>query len=43
MFPNTIDARPEITAFEKYNSEYGKHFQEYSLDGMLLFIPVTNG
>jgi hypothetical protein len=43
MFPNTVDARQEIDDFEKYNSEHGKHFQEYTLDGMVLFVPVTNG
>ncbi len=30
----------EIAAFERHNKEHGKHFQKYTLDGMVLYIPT---
>ena len=30
----------EIAAFEQYNQAHGKRFQEYKLDGMVLYIPL---
>ncbi len=33
----------EIAEFERYNKEHKKHFQEYTLDGMVLFIPIPSG
>lgn len=51
--PNVINTRVpflfpannngEITEFEQYNKEYGKHFQKYTLDGMVLYIPMLTG
>ncbi len=33
----------EIAEFEQYNKEHGKHFQKYTLDGMVLYIPMPTG
>jgi len=33
----------EIAEFEQYNKEHGKHFQKYTLDGMVLYIPMLTG
>jgi hypothetical protein len=33
----------EIASFEQYNKEHGKQFRKYTLDGMVLFIPVLTG
>lgn len=41
LFP--ADNNIEITEFERYNKEHGKHFQKYILDGMALYIPVLSG
>jgi hypothetical protein len=43
MFPATTGGYQEIAAFEQYNAEHGKHFQESTLDGMVLFMPVQSG
>jgi hypothetical protein len=43
MFPATSGGYQEFAEFEQYNTEHGKHFQESSLDGMVLFIPVQSG
>jgi len=41
LFPaNSIG---EIAEFERYNKEHGKHFQKYTLDGMVLYIPTPAG
>jgi hypothetical protein len=37
LFP--ANSNLEIAAFERYNKEHGKHFQKYTLDGMVLYIP----
>ncbi len=37
LFP--ADSNIEIAAFERYNKEHGKHFQKYTRDGMVLYIP----
>jgi hypothetical protein len=51
--PNAINPRApflfpankaiEIAEFERYNKEHGKHFQKYTLDGMVLYIPMLPG
>jgi hypothetical protein len=51
--PNVINSRApflfpannnlEIAEFEQYNKEHGKHFQKYTLDGMVLYIPMPTG
>jgi hypothetical protein len=33
----------EIAEFERYNKEHGKHFQKYTLDGMVLYVPMPSG
>jgi hypothetical protein len=38
LFP--ADSNLEIAEFEQYNKEHGKHFQKYTLDGMVLYIPM---
>jgi len=38
LFPATSSI--EIAEFERYNKEHGKHFQKYTLDGMVLYIPI---
>jgi hypothetical protein len=38
LFP--ADSTLEIAEFERYNQEHGKHFQKYTLDGMVLYIPI---
>jgi len=38
LFP--ANSNLEIAAFERYNKEHRKHFQNYNLDGMVLFIPT---
>jgi hypothetical protein len=41
MFPE--DSYDEIRAFEQYNQEHGKRFQKYTLDGMVLYVPLGTG
>ena len=41
LFP--VTSTSEIAAFEQHNIKYGKHFQKYILDGMVLYIPVPSG
>src|SRR6266516_4081241 len=41
LFP--ANSNLEIAAFERYNKEHGKHFQKYTLDGMVLYIPTPVG
>jgi hypothetical protein len=41
LFPATSTS--EITAFEQYNKEHGKLFKKYTLDGMVLYIPMPTG
>jgi 4-amino-4-deoxy-L-arabinose transferase-like glycosyltransferase len=41
LFPATSTG--EIAAFEAYNKAHGKHFQKYTLDGMVLYIPIPTG
>lgn len=41
MFP--ANSNVEIAQFEAYNKAHGKHFQKYTLDGMVLYIPVLTG
>jgi hypothetical protein len=41
LFPAT--SYGEIAAFERYNKQHGKHFQKYTLDGMVLYIPTPAG
>jgi hypothetical protein len=41
LFPASSDV--EIAEFEQYNKEHGKHFQKYTLDGMVLYIPMPAG
>jgi len=41
LFP--ANSYVEIAEFEQYNKEHGKHFQKYTLDGMVLYIPMLTG
>ncbi len=41
LFP--ANSNREIAEFERYNQEHGKHFQKYTLDGMVLYIPMPTG
>ena len=41
MFP--ANSTQEIAEFEAYNKAHGKHFRKYTLDGMVLYIPVLTG
>ncbi len=41
LFP--ANSNLEIAEFERYNQEHKKHFQKYTLDGMVLFIPIPGG
>lgn len=40
LFP--ADSTTEIAEFEQYNREHGKQFQKYTLDGMVLYVPVPS-
>jgi hypothetical protein len=39
LFP--ANSYVEIAEFEQYNKEHGKHFKKYTLDGMVLYIPIS--
>jgi hypothetical protein len=41
LFP--ANSNLEIAEFEQYNQEHKKHFQKYTLDGMVLYIPIPSG
>lgn len=41
LFP--ADSTQEIAAFESYNQQHDKHFQQYQIDGMVLYMPLPGG